>query len=128
MNKTTRNQFLRFCIIGALATGIHYGVYFLLQHWINLNIAYTAGYLISFVVNFMATNYFTFQTKPTLKKFVGFTGSHGVNYILHMILFNLFLYLGIHRLVAPLIVISVAALVQFTILRFVFTGKKKSKR
>ena len=127
--KQGTGQFIRFCINGVIAAAIHYGVYFLLQLWIDVNIAYTAGYLISFVYNFIATNYFTFHTHPTWKNFVGFAGSHGVNYFLHIVLFNLFLFLGVHRLVAPPLVMGVAMLVQFTILKLVFSrwGKRKEK-
>ena len=114
-------QFLRFCIIGVLAAAVHYGVYFMLQWWIDLNIAYTAGYLISFIGNFILTNFFTFRTKPTWKNFVGFAGSHGINYFLHIVLFNIFLWLGVHHLIAPPLVMLVAMLVQFSILRAVFT-------
>lgn len=114
-------QFLRFCIIGVLAAAVHYGVYLILQWWIALNIAYTAGYLISFIGNFILTKFFTFRTKPTWKNFVGFAGSHGINYFLHIVLFNIFLWLGVHHLIAPPLVMLVAMLVQFSILRAVFT-------
>ncbi|MBO5579182.1 MAG: GtrA family protein [Prevotella sp.] len=113
-------QFARFCINGIVAAAIHYLTYYLMQIWIDVNIAYTVGYLVSFAYNFVATNYFTFHTLPTWKNFMGFAGSHGVNYFLHIILFNVFLYLGVHRLVAPPLVMLVAMLVQFTILRHVF--------
>lgn len=126
--KQGTGQFIRFCINGVIAAAIHYGVYFLLQLWIDVNIAYTTGYLISFVYNFIATNYFTFHTKPTWKNFVGFAGSHGVNYFLHIILFNVFLWLGVHRLIAPPLVMLVAMIVQFTILRFVFVKKEKPNK
>ncbi len=119
--KKGSGQFLRFCIIGIFAAVVHYVTYFLLQWWIELNVAYTTGYIVSFVGNFLATNYFTFRTKPTWKNFIGFAGSHGLNYVLHIILFNLFLYLGVHHLIAPPLVMLVAMLIQFTILRFVFT-------
>jgi len=117
-------QFLRFCIIGTLAAAVHYGIYFLLQHWINLNIAYTAGYIISFVGNYFLTNYFTFRTRPSWGKFIGFAGSHGLNYVLHIVLFNFFLFMGVHKLIAPPLVMLVAMLVQFCILRIVFTWNK----
>lgn len=125
--KESAQQFMRFVVNGIISASIHYGIYFLLQLWIDVNIAYTAGYLISFVYNFIATNYYTFHTSPTWKNFIGFAGSHGVNYFLHIVLFNLFLYLGVHRLIAPPLVMLVAMLVQFTILRQVFSrwGKKK---
>ena len=119
-------QFLRFCINGVIAAAIHYGVYFLLQLWIDVNIAYTVGYIVSFIYNFIATNYFTFHTTPTWKNFIGFAGSHGVNYFLHIVLFNIFLWLGVHRLIAPPLVMLVAMIVQFIILRFVFTKSKNS--
>lgn len=121
-------QFVRFCIIGTCAAAVHYGIYFLLQLWIDVNVAYTAGYVISFVGNFYATNYFTFHTMPTWRNFTGFAGSHAVNYVLHIVLFNLFLWMGIHRLIAPPLVMLVAMLVQFTILRFVFVNSESEKR
>ncbi|MBQ9362898.1 MAG: GtrA family protein [Bacteroidaceae bacterium] len=113
-------QFLRFCIIGTLAAAVHYGIYYLLQRWIDVNIAYTTGYVVSFVGNFFLTSYFTFRRTPSWKRFFGFAGSHGLNYVLHIVLFNAFLWAGIHRLVAPPLVMLVAMLVQFTVLRWVF--------
>lgn len=128
-NKEGTKQFIRFCINGVIAAAIHYSVYFLFQLWIDVNISYTVGYLVSFIYNFIATNYFTFHTTPNWKNFVGFAGSHGVNYFLHIILFNFFLYCGIHQLIAPPLVMLVAMLVQFTILRQVFSmwGKQKDE-
>ena len=117
-------QFVRFCINGVVAAAIHYGVYFLFQLYIDVNVSYTVGYLVSFVYNFIATNYFTFHTTPTWKKFVGFAGSHGVNYFLHIILFNLFLYAGVHQLIAPPLVMVVAMLIQFMILKLVFSRQR----
>lgn len=122
-------QFVRFCIIGTLAAATHYVIYFLLQLWIDLNVAYTAGYVISFVGNFYLTNYFTFRTRPSWGKFFGFAGSHSLNYLLHIVLFNLFLWMGVHRLVAPPLVMLIAMLVQFSVLRIVFTwSRKKSEK
>ena len=45
-------EFIRFCFVGTIAAGIHYGIYYLLQAYINVNVAYTTGYLISLVCNF----------------------------------------------------------------------------
>jgi putative flippase GtrA len=87
------------------------------------NVAYITGYLVSFVSNFFLTSYFTFRTKPTLKRFIGFSGSHAINFGLHVVLFNIFLWLGVHQLVIPLLVIGIAMMVQFFILRLVFTKK-----
>lgn len=53
-------EFIRFVMVGVLATALHYGIYFLLQRFINVNIAYTLGYALSFIANFYLTAYFTF--------------------------------------------------------------------
>lgn len=119
-------EFARFCIIGASAAIVHYGIYFLLQQWIEVNIAYTAGYVLSFIGNFFLTSYFTFRSTPSWGKFVGFASSHALNYVLHIVLFNALLWLGVHRLIAPPLVMLIAMLVQFTILRFIYHFHRKS--
>ena len=116
-------QFVRFVLNGVLSSAIHYGIYYVLLFWTIANIAYITGYLVSFVSNFFLTSYFTFRTKPTLKRFIGFSGSHAINFGLHVVLFNIFLWLGVHQLVIPLLVIGIAMMVQFFILRLVFTKK-----
>ncbi len=113
-------QFIRFVLNGGLSSAIHYGIYYLLLFCTTANVAYITGYIISFVNNFFLTNYFTFRTKPTIKRFIGFSGSHAFNFGLHVVLFNLFLWLGVHELVIPLLVMSIAMVTQFFILRFVF--------
>ena len=114
-------QFVRFAINGVLSSAIHYGIYYVLLFFTIANIAYITGYLVSFVSNFFLTSYFTFRTKPTLKRFIGFSGSHAVNFGLHVVLFNIFLWLGMHQLVIPVFVMGICVIVQFTILRWVFT-------
>lgn len=123
-------EFVRFCLVGGLATAIHYGVYALLQMissgsvW--LNVAYTAGYTVSLVCNFFMTTYFTFRSKASTGKVAGFGFSHLVNYSLHIVLLNIFLSIGVHRLLAPVFVLMIAVPTNFTILHFVY--KKKSAK
>lgn len=114
-------QFIRFCIVGTVAAGIHYGIYYiLLRLGAGHNLAYATGYILAFICNFIATSYFTFRSSPSWGRFVGFAGSHAVNFILHMVLLNVFLWMGMHELIAPIVVMLVAMLVQYTILNFVF--------
>ena len=118
-------QFVRFGLVGTLATATHYGLYLLLLPWTYDNVAYTIGYATSFLMNFMLTSFFTFRTRPTLKKLAGFGGSHGVNYLLHMVLFNIYLFLGVPPEWAPLPVYAVCVPVNFMLVRFVMRRKKK---
>ena len=121
-SKSKRYQFIRYCTVGSLAAGIHYGVNFVLQEYELLN---TIGYATSFICNFFMTSYFTFRSNPSLKKALGFGGSHLVNYLIHMGLFNLFLSLDVNQEIAPLFVLAVAVPVNFVMLRFVFKHKKE---
>lgn len=117
-------EFIRFGVVGVLATALHYGIYYFLQSFINVNVAYTTGYVISFIVNFYLTSYFTFGTTPSWKKLVGMGGVHLVNYLLHIILLNVFLYLGVSKAWAPVPVFAIAIPVNFLFVRFVFKHKK----
>lgn len=124
IEKQKKQEFLKFAIVGALAAGIHYAVYFWLQHYAKVNIAYTIGYMVSLVCNFYLTAHFTFRSKANAKKAVGFGVSHLINYILHLLLFNVFLFLGVHRLLAPVFVLLIVVPINFLLIRFVFSSKQ----
>ena len=117
-------EFLRFVLVGVFATALHYGIYFLLQKFINVNIAYTLGYAFSFIANFYLTAYFTFGRKPSWRKAFGFGGAHLCSYLLHMGLLNLSLWMGIPKPLAPIPVFAIAIPVNFLLVRFVFKRKE----
>lgn len=120
---TKRWQFVRFVLNGGLSSAIHYLIYLLLLCVTTANAAYITGYLVSFVSNFFLTSYFTFRIRPTVKRFIGFAGSHAVNFALHVVLFNIFLWLGVDKFIIPLLVMAIAMMIQFFILRLVFRRK-----
>ncbi|MBQ8673414.1 MAG: GtrA family protein [Bacteroides sp.] len=126
MKKKTRQragEFLRFALVGGLCTVLHYLLYRLLQHLLGVNVAYTVGYLLSFVANFYLTAFFTFRRRPSWRKAFGFGGAHLANYLLHILLLNLFLLLGVPKAWAPLPVFAIAIPVNFLLVRFVFRKK-----
>lgn len=123
-SRQTLKEAVRFGIVGVVATATHYGIYYLLQPHINVNIAYTTGYALSFIANFYLTSYFTFGTKPSWIKLMGMGGAHLVNYLLHLALLNLFLFMGITKTWAPVPVFAIAIPINFLLVRFVFKHKK----
>lgn len=121
---TKIREFIRFVIVGVLATVIHYGIYLLLLHYMHTNVSYTIGYVISFICNFFMSNFFTFKSKPTIKKGVGFGISHVINYMLHITLLNLFIFLGLSEKIAPVFVFAIVIPINFMLVRFVFKSEK----
>ena len=117
-------EFVRFVMVGIFATALHYGLYFVLQRIINVNITYTLGYALSFIANFYLTAYFTFGRKPSWRKAFAFGGAHLFNYLLHLGLLNLFLWAGLPKPLAPIPVFAIAIPVNFLLVRFVFKRKE----
>jgi len=123
-------EFLRFCVVGVVATGVHYGIYLLLIHVVKIerdwwtNVAYSIGYLIGFICNLWLSAHFTFKEKITVKKGIGFTLSNVVNYGLHLSFLNLFLWVGIPEQWAPIPVYCIVVPVNFLLVRFVFKKLK----
>lgn len=113
-------EFIKYIIVGIIATGVHYTFYYLLQWIINVNVAYTVGYVLSLVGNFFLTAHFTFGQKTSWRRTFGFGGAHIVNYFLHILLLNQFLWLGVPKVFAPFPVFAIAIPVNFLLLRFVF--------
>ncbi len=99
-------QFLRFFVVGVGATLLHWGVYILLNCLLGLTEAqsfaltctYAAGYIISFVGNYIASLKWTFKTQGSVSKGLGFIFSHAVNFGLHLGLLNLFIWMGVGTL------------------------------
>ena len=122
-NSHKLREFIRFGIVGALATGIHYGLYYLLNLVMNVNVAYTIGYVVAWFCNFYLSAHFTFKSETSVKRGVGFAISHGINYVLHMSLLNLFLWLELSETWAPVPVFCIVIPINFVLVRYVFRSK-----
>ena len=119
-------EFVRFVIVGIFATILHYAIYYALIGFIDVNVAYLTGYILSFIANFYLTSYFTFGVSPSWHRLIGMSGAHAVNLILHMVLLNFFIYISVPKEWAPLPVYAIAVPVNFILVRFVFKYKKKN--
>lgn len=125
-SNSKKAQFLRFCLNGCLAVGVQYVVFWVLIHWIDVNVAHTVGYIVSFVSNFVITSYWTFHSRPSWKRLTGFGGSHLVNFFIQLGFLNLYLWLGVPKEWAELLAMASAVPINFAMLRWVF--KKKSPK
>lgn len=124
ISKNTRHEIIRFALVGILATAIHYLVYWIAKRWINVNIAYTLGYAVSFIANYFMTAYFTFKKKTSIRNGAGFMLAHICNYLLQIALLNMFLWFGVNEDIVPLPVYCIAVPVNFVLVRTVFNKLK----
>lgn len=120
INKEAIGEMIRFSIVGVLVTAIHYGVYWLLQLVVNVNIAWTAGYIAGFIVNYYLSAFYIFRKKTSVKNGAGFGMAHVVNYLLQMVLLNFFIWIGLSAEMAPVGIYAVSIPVNFLLVRFVF--------
>ena len=86
---------LRFAIVGAAATGIHYAVYFVAKIVLPLGISFTLGYVVSLISNFFLSSIYTFRRKPTTRRGARFLLSHAINYLIQITLLHVFVSTGI---------------------------------
>lgn len=89
-------QIMRFGITGGIATVVQYVVYLLMLSLCGLSpeVSAMVSYVISFVGNYILSNYFTFHTKPQTQNAVRFGLCH---------LINLGLQTGLVALFAPMV-------------------------
>lgn len=122
-------QFIRFATVGGICTALHYAIYYVLLKFISPTPAYTAGYILSFICNYFLTTFFTFKSKTSAGNALGFAGCHTVNYLISIGLLNLFIFLGIDKLIAPILVLVIAIPVNFILLRtlYVTLGRRKKE-
>lgn len=117
LDKKQIGEIIRFGIVGVLATIIQYLVYVMLYNFIGTNIAFTLGYIISLIFNFILSNYFTFKTNPNKEKGIKFLLAHGFNYGLQMVLLNLFNMAGVHKAISPFLVYCISIPVNFLLVK-----------
>ena len=123
-------EFARFCIVGVIATAIHYGLYLFLIYMVQMDnawwtsVAYSLGYLAGFFCNLWLSAHFTFKTEVTPIRSLGFVVTNAIMYGLHIALLNLYLYVGIPNQWAPIPVYMVAVPINFVLVRFVFKRLK----
>lgn len=103
INKEKRKEILRFAITGTLVTIILYVVYLPLSFVMpdQPGKAYSIGFAVSFISNFLLSNYYTFKTKPTVEKGVLFCVVQLINYLLQIVCFQFFIFIGVSNFWAP---------------------------
>ena len=122
------SAFVRFAVVGGIATGVNYGTYVVLvTHFDDLRpaFAYVCAFCVSIMCNFVLSSYFTFRVQPTAMRAVKFLAAHLINLVNELVLLEIWLWAGIPKLYAPLCVFLVAFPVNYLMVRFALRGRLK---
>lgn len=123
INKKRLAEVVKFGIVGTIAMIIHYGIYYVLLPLMDRNVAYSIGYFLSFLCNYLMSSYFTFGVKLSFKRFFRFLCSHGINYFIYIGLYNFFYWIGVPAEWAPLPVYLIAVPISFLLVRFALVSR-----
>lgn len=114
-------EFIRFVIVGFINTADYYLLYLFFNQLTGLN--YLPSHVISFIISmigsFYLNSYYTYKTRPTIKKFIQFPLTYVVNITVSTAaIYMLVSFFHINETISP--VLSVIISIPFT---FVISGK-----
>lgn len=118
-------EIIRYGITGGIATVIQIAAYLVLVSVFNLyaELSTVASYIISFLFNFFLSNFFTFHTRPNIKKAFSFASSHLINLSLQTLLVSNFKdIVGDEYALIPAMAICIP--INFVLVRFALTNKR----
>ena len=125
---------VRFVLVGALGTGLQYGIYYMLseffhREWpdvaIMTSVAFTIGFVIELVCNYILTSYYTFRVRPSLKNAGGFLFGRAINYVIQLLFLNLLIWLHFSEELAGIAAIALAGVINYFVLLPFYKDKKK---
>lgn len=127
---------VRFVCVGALGTAVQYGIYYgflaLFDHWcpelgIRVSLAFTIGFVVEMISNYLLTSFYTFGTRPSMKNAGGFLFGRGVNYLLQLMFLHLIIYIGLSEELSGIIAIVLAGIINYFVLVPFYSKKKSTK-
>jgi putative flippase GtrA len=125
---------VRFVLVGALGTGVQYGIYYLLLgifqvRWPELailtSVAFTAGFVIEMIINYLMTSFYTFRVRPNWKNASGFLLGRTLNYFIQMLLLHVLIWLEMSEQWAGIAAIALAGVINYFVLRPFYKEKKR---
>lgn len=126
---------VRFVCVGAFGTALQYGIYYgflsLFDHYcpdlgIRVSLAFTIGFVVEMISNYLLTSFYTFGTHPNLKNAGGFLLGRGVNYVLQLTFLHILIGWTVTEELSGIIAIVLAGVINYFIL-VPFYHKRKGK-
>lgn len=120
------NEFIRFCIVGVICTGIDAAIFYAVRLFTPYPVALVSGYVLSLIVNYFLTIYWTFKSKPNANNAVGVVVAHLFNlFVVRMGLMYIFVdILAINDRIAYIPTLMISVITNFIIVKLVINKLK----
>lgn len=119
----------RFAVVGGINTVVYYTLYLLARTVVPYLAAHLFAVLIAMLGSFFLNCYWTFQTRPTWRKFALFPLTNATNYVLTTVgVVVLVEWCGMDERAAPLVAALAAIPVTFVLSQLVLTGRHGAER
>ena len=124
---------VRFVCVGVLGTLLQYGIYYLFLDIFResnadsqtmTSVAFSIGFLVEMVVNYLLTNYYTFHTHPSWKNAGGFLVGRAINYGVQILFLNILIWLSMSEEIAGIVAIILAGIINYFMLVPLFRTKE----
>lgn len=114
------NEFIRFCIVGIICTGIDAGIFYCVRNVASYQISLLCGYCLSLMVNYLLTIYWTFKSRPSVKNAIAVVASHLINlFVVRMGLMFLFInIMDINDRIAFIPTLVISVVINFLMIKF----------
>ena len=119
-------EFVRFCIVGAMATLIDAIVFFIANHYLSYKEAIVTAYFTSLLFNYYLTVLWTFKQKPSTKNVLGVVMAHLFNlFVVRWGLMAFFVSLLAYKeSISYILTLALSTISNFVVVRY---AVKKSK-
>ncbi len=113
-------EFIRFCIVGVIATALDAAIFYLVRLFASYQIALVSGYCLSLIVNYLLTIYWTFKKKPSTGNLFGVIAAHMFNlFVVRMSLMWIFVNITeIPDRIAYIPTLLISMVTNFLVVRF----------
>ena len=127
MNREKYSELIRFCIVGALCTGIDAIIFYTVRLFAPYIVALISGYLLSLIINYLLTVIWTFKSKPNKQNAIGVFAAHLFNlFVVRMSLMWLFVEVShLEDKIAYIPTLLISVITNFVIIKFVINRTTK---
>jgi putative flippase GtrA len=89
------------------------------------SLAFTIGFVMEMIYNYLLTSFYTFRVRPTWKNAGGFLVGRAINFVIQLLLLNCLIWLHMSEEWAGIAAIALAGVINYFVLLPFYKDNKK---